>query len=66
MMFRQYHLTSGAITTTGWIDTPAPLRVGTRLTTKEHGSDVIWAIVRAGRIELKEPPDRRWRVGGLY
>lgn len=65
-MYRQYTLTSNGITTTGWIDTPAPLRVGVRLTTKEHGPDRIWAVVRVGRLERKDPPDRRWMVGGLY
>jgi hypothetical protein len=64
-MYRQYHLTSGAVTTSGWIDTPAPLRVGARLTTMEHGPDTIWTVVRVGRIERRDPPNRRWRVGGL-
>ena len=57
-MYRQYQLTSGAITTTGWIDTPAPLRFGARLTTKEHGPTTIWTVVRMGRIERNEPPER--------
>jgi hypothetical protein len=64
-MFRQYHLTSDGVTTAGWIDTPAPLRAGVRLTTIEHGPYRIWTVVRVGRIEMKDPPQRRWRVGGL-
>jgi hypothetical protein len=65
-MYRQYQLTCNGVTTTGWIDSPAKLREGTRLTTKEHGPLTIWTVVRAGRIEKAEPPDKRWRVGGLY
>ena len=66
MPYRQYALTSGAVTAHGWIDTPARLREGTRLTTKEHRPDKIWTVVRAYRTEGEDPPDTRWRVGGLY
>jgi hypothetical protein len=64
-MFRQYMLRSGSQAMVGWLDTPARLKLGQHLTTKEHGPERIWVIVKAGRVELKEPPDRRWQVGGL-
>lgn len=65
-MYRQYHLTSDSgVTTTAWLKSPAKLREGTKLTTKEHGPQVIWTVVRAGRLEREHPPDRTWKVGGL-
>ncbi len=47
-MYRQYTLESGGRRTTGWIETDGALRVGWRLTTKEHGPDVVWTVVEVG------------------
>lgn len=65
MSYRQYELESQGALTTGWIDTKAPLSVGQRLTTKEHGPDVIWTVRAVGSTTRDDPPNQRWQVGGL-
>ena len=65
-MYRQYRMTCGRRVTTGWIDTDAPLKCGTRLTLKEYPREFIWTITEAGHLKREDKPERRWTVAGLW
>lgn len=62
-MFRQYDLRHNDDRLTCWLEEDPRVRVGVLLTLK--GDDRHWEVVRASSTRLPNPPDTRWRVGGL-
>ncbi len=64
-MYRQYRLTQpSGVERVCWLESDDRLKVGTRLTIKNdfYGE---WTVAWRSYIELSDPPEKRWRVGGL-
>jgi hypothetical protein len=53
---------------TAWLNTDAPLRIGQKITTVEHGPSIVWTVTFVGSTQQDSPPSglyRTWMVGGL-
>lgn len=64
-MYRQYELQSNDHRMTCWLDDRKNIGVGSVVTLRGFDEQCRWTITRAGRVELEQPPDKRWKVGGL-
>lgn len=62
-MYRQFLLSSGNTRLYTWLEDDPRLKSGTELTLK--GDDMEWTVVERYSITREDPPDVRWRVGGL-
>lgn len=62
-MYRQFMLRSDDSRLTCWLKDDPRLHRGTLVTLK--GDDRHWEILWASTTLLPNPPDTRWRVGGL-
>ena len=63
-MYRQYDLRSDDARLTAWLD-DASLRVGTLVVLRGDEHERWWEVVRRHDPVLSQPPEKRWRVGGL-
>jgi len=65
-MYRQFQLRYDDARMTCWLRADdARLRPGTLVTLKGDPDERHWEIVRVSQAALPQPPDTRWRVGGL-
>jgi hypothetical protein len=70
-MYRQYDLTQKQARMTVWLESAKTLPEGTLLTLARpltvaaRPPEGWWRVARVGKVALYEPPDTRWRVGGL-
>ena len=62
-VYRQYELSSGKRRVTCWLESDRQLPTNA-VVTLDHDPRP-WLVVSASEIELRQPPDRRWNVGGL-
>jgi len=62
-VYRQFLLSSGNTRLYTWLEDDPRLKSGTELTLK--GDDMEWTVVERYSITREDPPDVRWRVGGL-
>lgn len=60
--YRQYDLEAGEARLTCWLEGTLKLRSQVRLKGED---DRWWTVVRVGDVRLDDPPDTRWKVGGL-
>lgn len=65
MAYRQFDLRSDDHRLTCWLESDARLRPGVLVTLKGDLDERHWEIVRASQMQLADPPEKRWRVGGL-
>lgn len=65
-MYRQYELRSDDHRLTCWLESDHRLTTGTLLTLKNHPEpERHWEVVRVSGWTFSDPPERRWKVGGL-
>lgn len=62
--YRQYDLESGDARMTCWLKHGPALHVGRRLTLV--GDDRVWTIRNRYATLFTAPPQKDWKVGGLY
>jgi hypothetical protein len=67
IVFRQYLLQADdKAALRCWLDTDAKLRIGQRLTLADDDREGrLWTVEGVGDIEVRDRPNRSWRVGGL-
>lgn len=64
-MYRQFDLRHDDDRLTCWLEDDPRLRPGRLVTLKGDPNERHWEVVRRSLMRLEQPPDTRWRVGGL-